>query len=180
MVLIPEGADSHLDAPRGPRPCGVSPRVRLRRPEDRLRRCGLRYKADLTDAEWALIEPHLSPLTVAGDRGMVVARLARRDLLRAARRVCVASAAAEEHRLSLVCEWRDNGLFEAINPLYRHDRSRARRLRGVADGGRARQPERENHRERRSLGLRQEGEGAQWFDKLTIRARSWSIPTGAG
>ena len=29
-------------------------------------RCGLRYETDLTDAEWAVIEPHLPPAATCG------------------------------------------------------------------------------------------------------------------
>ena len=57
--VIPGGllTPTWMDTACGPRPPAHSPRVRLRRPEDRLRRDHLRYASDLTDAEWAVLEP---------------------------------------------------------------------------------------------------------------------------
>ena len=34
-------------------------------------RAGLRYPSDLTDAEWALVEPHIPPARRGGRRGKV-------------------------------------------------------------------------------------------------------------
>jgi len=57
-------------------------------------RGGQRYASDLTDAEWALIEPHMPAAQASGpaarDRA---ARGARRDLVSCADRLSVADAA---------------------------------------------------------------------------------------
>ena len=56
-------------------------------------RDGLRYETDLTDAEWALIEPFMpEPPPSGATSGMAFARGHERHLLRAARRGRVAAS----------------------------------------------------------------------------------------
>ena len=70
-------------------------------------RDGLRYETDLTDAEWALIEPLLpEPRARGRPRRWSSPGDPERDLLCPARRHCLAAvafrSAAQEHGLSLV------------------------------------------------------------------------------
>ena len=96
-------------------------------------RCGLRYETDLTDAEWAVIEPHLLPPCRCGRprawslrdvleavfyvlRGGIAWRLLPNDL------------PPKSTAFRWFARWRDNGLFEAINhSLVMADRERAGR-----------------------------------------------------
>src|SRR4051795_6395980 len=149
---------------------------------------GLRYETDLTDAEWALIEPHMPKPRIRGRprewplrevlnaifyvlRGGVAWRLLPNDL---PPRTTV---------FRWFCAWRDSGLFETLNHLLvMADRERVG-ARSVAERRRARQPVREDDRERWAARLRcgQEGERAQaaghsghgwpWLDPRTPTSR---------
>ena len=141
-------------------------------------RDGLRYETDLTDAEWALIEPLMPGRAPRAAAGVAAARDPQRDLLRAARRDRLAAAAerpaAAEHGLRLVRLWRDTGLFETHQPPSRHGRPRAGRARGVAQRRRDRQPERQDDRERRARAATTPARRSR-----AASARSSSTPTGA-
>jgi transposase len=67
-------------------------------------RCGLRYETDLTDAEWALIEPALPPPC---DRGRP-REWSLRDGLDAIFTCCAAGSPGA----FCPTTWRDNGLFD--------------------------------------------------------------------
>ena len=83
-------------------------------------RCGLRYETDLTDAEWAVMEPYLPPPCDCGRlwkrsfrdvfdaifyvlRGWIAWRLLPNDL------------PPKSTAFRWFATWRDNGLFETIN-----------------------------------------------------------------
>lgn len=96
-------------------------------------RRGLRYETDLTDAEWAVIEPHLPPASTCGRprawsfrdvfdaifyvlRGGIAWRLLPNDL------------PPKSTVFRWFATWRDNGLFQAINhSLVMADRERVGR-----------------------------------------------------
>ena len=85
-------------------------------------RDGLRYETDLTDAEWALIEPLLpEPHARGRPAALVLARDPQRHLLRAARRHSRATLPSDLPPKSTVfrwfSRWHDAGLFETINHL---------------------------------------------------------------
>src|SRR5918912_3615796 len=111
----------------------------------------LRYETDLTDAEWALIEPLMSKPKVRGRPwAWPVREIPRRRGLAAAPE----RPAAEDHGLSLVRALARHGPVRADQSRPGHGRSRARRARSLAQRRRARQPVGQDHRERRPAGLR--------------------------
>src|SRR5580704_14390369 len=79
-----------------------------------------RYASDLTDAEWALIEPHMPAVKAFGSaaRDRAAGRVGC-DLVYRADRLSVADAAeglsSVYHRQGYFDDWRDDGLFERIN-----------------------------------------------------------------
>ena len=82
---------------------------------------GQRYASDLTDAEWALIEPHMPAVKPLGrPRATELRKVLDAILYIARKRLSVANAAQGLSSLSRRCkaifyDWRDNGLFETIN-----------------------------------------------------------------
>ncbi len=112
--------------------------------EDRQRydRRGLRYPSDLTDAEWALIEPLIPPAKRGGRRRSVDLREVVQGLL---------------YVLETGCQWRHlptdfpprSTVWEYFVELRRHARAHPRDpLSGAACGGGPRgEPERSDHRQ---------------------------------
>ena len=119
-------------------------------------RHGQRYASDLTDAEWALVEPMIPPARHGGrKRSIDVPRGAERDLLRAVDRMSVEGTAqrlaAEEHgvRLSRLVELGRHAGAHSSRTLCRG--ARAGRTRGEPDDGDHRQPERQGRAKRGAL-----------------------------
>src|SRR5215210_3624219 len=126
-------------------------------------RKGLRYETDLTDAEWALIEPFMPAPNERTTAGMASARGDERDLLCGARRNRLASvterSAAQEHGLWLVQPVARQRPVRDHQPHTLHGGSRTGWARSVALSRRHRQPEHQDHRERRAKRLRRRQEG---------------------
>src|SRR5215210_5273921 len=112
-------------------------------------RDGLRYETDLTDAEWALIEPLMPKPLARGRPGMASARGYERDLLCAARRRCVAAtpnrSAASDDRVPMVQRVAGYRPVRDDEPPARHGGPGAGRTRGFAECCCSRQPERQDH-----------------------------------
>ena len=140
----------------------------------------LRYGSDLTDAEWALLEPHTA---AAGQDGPAAPVASMREILNAIFYVLRAGCAWRLlpkcfPPMTTVYRWflrfRREGLFETINHHLAHARSRAGRTRGQPLGGGDRQPERQNRR-------KPAGRAAMTPPRRS-RAESatpWSTPTAA-
>jgi len=81
---------------------------------------GHRYASDLTDAEWALIEPHMPPAKRLGRPRETELRSMLDAILHIARTGCQWRMLAKEFPpfttvQGYFYDWRDNGLFETIN-----------------------------------------------------------------
>src|SRR6516164_2849401 len=81
---------------------------------------GQRYASDLTDAEWALIEPHMPPAKRLGRPRETELRDVLDAILYIARTGCQWRMLSKEFPpfttvQGYFYDWRDNGLFESIN-----------------------------------------------------------------
>ena len=81
---------------------------------------GQRYASDLTDAEWALIEPHMPPAKRLGRPRETELRDVLDAILYIARTGCQWRMLPKEFPpfttvQGYFYDWRDNGLFESIN-----------------------------------------------------------------
>ena len=131
-------------------------------------RAGLRYASDLTDDEWRILEPLLPAAPGRGRRRAWPLREIANAIFYVLRAGCTWRLLPDSFPpWRTVYRWfvrlRDGGVFEAINHhLVMLDRERVGRE-AQLDGGGDRQPERQDHRERRAARLRrgQEGQGPQ-------------------
>ena len=119
---------------------------------------GLRYASDLTDCEWALLEPLMPPPSPIGrPRETDLARRDGRDPVYGLDGLPVAaiaeglSALFDGARLFLRMDARWHIRFD--QPHACHGGARARRTRGEPERGRDRQPVGQNHGKRRSTRL---------------------------
>ena len=108
---------------------------------------GQRYASDLTDAEWALIEPHMPAAKRLGRPRATELRSVLDAILYIARTGCQWRMLPKEFPpfttvQSYFYDWRDNGLFEIINfhlllqareAAGREATMRARRSKGASD-----------------------------------------------
>ena len=122
-------------------------------------RTGLRYTSDLTDAEWALLEPLLPPPCDQGRPRSWPLREVVNAISYVLRSGCPWRLLPSDFPpwrtvYRWFAAWRDEGLFRACKPRPCHDRSRAVRTRGEPVGSGDRQPVGQDHRERRPKGLR--------------------------
>ena len=129
---------------------------------------GQRYASDLTDGEWALIEPHLPAVKPLGRPRETELRAVLDAILYIARTGCQWRMLPKDFPPFTTVpgyfyDWRDHGLFEKINfALLLQTREAAGReaspSAGVIDSSIG-----QDHRERRAAGLRcrQEGQRPQ-------------------
>src|SRR3974390_1987224 len=102
---------------------------------------GQRYASDLTDAEWALIEPHMPAAKRLGRPRATELRSVLDAILYIARTVCQWRMLPKEFPpfttvQGYFYDWRDNGLFEIINfHLLLQAREAAGREAGPSAGG---------------------------------------------
>src|ERR1700686_1947464 len=130
-------------------------------------RAGQRYASDLTNAEWALIEPQMPAAKRLGRPRETELRAVLDAILYIARTGCQWRMLPKDFPpfttvQGYFYDWRDDGLFEKINfELLLQAREAAGRGRGPGGGGH-RQSIGQDHRERRAAGLRcgQEGQRA--------------------
>src|SRR5436853_7484040 len=81
---------------------------------------GQRYASDLTDAEWALIEPHMPAIKRLGRPRATELRNVLDAMLYIARTGCQRRRLATDFPpfttvQGYCCDWRDHGLFEQLN-----------------------------------------------------------------
>src|SRR5437868_7112453 len=108
-------------------------------------RTALRYETDLTDPEWAVIEPHMPPARQAGAAARLdLSRDHQRHLLYPSWRHPLAAdahrSAALANRVSLVRGLARQRLVRDHQSRPGHDRPRAGRPRGKPERGDHRQP----------------------------------------
>ena len=119
---------------------------------------GRRYASDLTDGEWALIEPHMPAAKPLGRPREIELRAVLDAILYIARTGCQWRMLPKDFPpfttvQGYFYDWRDNGLFEAINfALLLQAREAAGREAPI--GRSHRQSIGQDHRERRAAWLR--------------------------
>jgi putative transposase len=124
---------------------------------------GQRYASDLTDAEWALIEPHMPAVKRLGRPRETELRAVVDAILYIARTGCQWRMLPKDFPpfttvQGYFYDWRDNGLFENINFHFAAAGARSGGPRSQPVGWGDRQPISQDHRKWRAARLRRDQE----------------------
>ena len=122
------------------------------------RRDGLRYASDLTDAEWALIEPLLPPASPLGRPRETDLRSVMNAILYIGSTGCQWRQLPKEFPPYSTVQgyfytWSRSGVFASINHVLVMEAREKAVARGESSGGRHRQSVGENHGKRRPARL---------------------------